>query len=186
MTKFAGKLLKNNFQRTRNVTISNFTTVDEIKKDQDEIKPTFLLKDGIETVANYITEVLFLDEFSTPKDKSKIEVYHTLGRILLDDKIEIDFNEDPASIKDISFINEFDDYNFRDIPNDLMIGHCQIENRDLLKVQDNDGKDVTDKYLKFENDRIMINQSFIPSMFSKDIYVVKEDCLGYVMERIKI
>tara|TARA_Y100001936_G_scaffold4720_1_gene4280 strand:- start:39 stop:1187 length:1149 start_codon:yes stop_codon:yes gene_type:complete len=51
MTKFAGKLLKNNFQRTRNVTISNFTTVDEIKKDQDEIKPTFLLKDGIETVA---------------------------------------------------------------------------------------------------------------------------------------
>ena len=47
MRKFTGVLSKNNFQMTRNVTISNFTTVEEIKKDQDEIKPTFLLKDGI-------------------------------------------------------------------------------------------------------------------------------------------
>jgi hypothetical protein len=51
MRKFSGVLSKNNFQMTRNVTISNFTTVDEIKKDQDEIKPTFLLKNGIETIA---------------------------------------------------------------------------------------------------------------------------------------
>ena len=49
--KFTGILSKNNFQRTRNVTISNFTTLEKIEKDRDEIKPTFLLRDGIETVA---------------------------------------------------------------------------------------------------------------------------------------
>ena len=32
LTKFTGKLLKNNFQRTRNVTISDSTTVKEIKE----------------------------------------------------------------------------------------------------------------------------------------------------------
>jgi succinylglutamate desuccinylase len=138
--------------------------------------------EGTSHVYEFISEVLKLTEFKSEFDRSSIDIYHTIGRILVDKKAKLDFTNDFKTENDISFIHDFDELNFTDVPARTVLGY--ISNPDIIRVVNNKGEDMTSEYLQCDNGQLVTTQTFIPSMFSKDIYVVKEDCVGYVMERM--
>lgn len=138
--------------------------------------------EGIDETYNFLEKVLHLEELEATFDSDDIGVFHTMARIRIHPETNVDFQNDIESSSDISFIKDLETKNFSYIPAGYHLGY--IKNTDLLRVFDDHNNDVTDKYVKVINNQLITNQMFIPSMFTKDITVMKSDCLGYVMEKL--
>lgn len=138
---------------------------------------------GIENSYKFVKEILHMDKLTHNPKSPTTEVFHTIARMKVNPAAKIDFEDSPETDADISFIPDLDEHNFEIIPKNNHLGY--IRSLSLLKVEDNNGKDITDHFLHVIDGELLTNFTFIPSMFTKDIFVMKEDCLGYIME-IKI
>jgi succinylglutamate desuccinylase len=135
---------------------------------------------GINAGFNLIEDLLVIDKLRRNPQRVEPDVYHTIARMMVHPEARINFEDIPSKDIDLSFVDTLDSNNFEVIPKNCHLGYGR--NISFLRVEDNSGRDVTDDFFRIENDEIFTNCIFIPSMFTKDIYVMKEDCLGYVME----
>lgn len=135
---------------------------------------------GVTEAFNFVDKILNQDVLVADKKREVSEVYHTIGRILIRDEAIIDFEFSKESKADISFVPNIDTKNFQVISKGTQMGYSH--DLSLLYVQDNLGNDITDDFFKIINGKLITNRIFIPSMFTKDIFIMKEDCLGYIME----
>ena len=135
---------------------------------------------GVIAAYHFVEKVLQMDELYNNPNRENPEIYHTFARMKVDKKAVIDFNDSPCVESDLSFVSNLDENNFEVVPKGAHMGYAK--NINLIRVEDNKGFDITDDFLKIENGELKVNRIFIPSMFTKDVYVMKEDCLGYVME----
>jgi len=53
-------------------------------------------------------------------------------------------------------------------------------------VIDNMNETVTDRYLLFSENRILTRVPVVPSMFTRDVKIIRQDCLGYIMESYQL
>lgn len=140
--------------------------------------------EGVERVYNFLKRVLELEEFQSKFNHSTINIYHTIGRIKIDKNAQIDFKDDLHTELDASFIYNFDELNFTTVGKSTVLGY--VNNPNSIQVINNKGEIVTSDYIEVDDKQLVTTKSFIPSMFSKDTYVVREDCLGYVMEKLNL
>lgn len=139
-------------------------------------------QEGVDRVYSFLNTVLALEELKSKFNETTINIYHTIGRLKVDKKALIDFKDDMHTYLDASFIYNFDELNFTSVPKSTVLGY--VNNPNVIQVINNQGEVVTSDYIEIDEKQLVTTKSFIPSMFSKDIYVVKEDCLGYVMEKL--
>jgi len=52
-----------------------------------------------------------------------------------------------------------------------------------LDVSDDQGEQVAHRYFRVEGDMLRTIRPVMPSMFTLDERVIRQDCLGYLMER---
>lgn len=138
--------------------------------------------EGIDVTYNYIEKVLHLDSFDATINLDRVGVFHTKARIRIHPDAIVDFNNNEKLQADISFIKDLETKNFSYIPTGYHLGY--LKDLNLIRVYDDANTDVTDHYIKLIKNQIITNQMFIPSMFTKNIDVMKSDCLGYVMEKL--
>jgi hypothetical protein len=53
-------------------------------------------------------------------------------------------------------------------------------------VFDEQGQEVTSSVLKATNNDIILQRSVIPAMLTKNVQIVRDDCLGYFMEEYSV
>ncbi|MCO4753461.1 MAG: succinylglutamate desuccinylase/aspartoacylase family protein [Bacteriovoracaceae bacterium] len=136
--------------------------------------------EGVDRVVQFVEEIMALDSFNENFDPSKVNVFHTIGRIKISKEAKVDFLNSKDSDSDFSFIGNLETKNFSFLPQGTLLGFCK--NPSLIKVVGNNGEDITEHFIRIENNQIITSKMFIPSMFTQDLYILKEDCLGYVME----
>ena len=89
------------------------------------------------------------------------------------------------SIKmNLNLIEDIDHMNFTEIPQGTVIGKTRCEGKIPLLVRDEFGAEVTSRYFRIDKDDLVLNRAIMPSMFTLDRNVIRQDCLGYLMERI--
>jgi succinylglutamate desuccinylase len=137
---------------------------------------------GVEASLNFVDKIFNLDELTPNPDRQIPEVFHTMARLKVNPEARVDFDDNADSEADLSFVSNLDSRNFDIVHKNSHMGFAK--DLKLIWVENNDGKDITDQFLKIENGELITTRVFIPSMFTKDIYVMKEDCLGYVMEHM--
>ena len=140
-------------------------------------------REGIDAIKEYVKKVVELksfDEIQIPQGK---EVYQSLARILVDESAVIDYQDNQNFDGDISFISNIDERNFHVLPRNTHLGY--INDFSKIKVVNSNGEDVTGEYLKKVGGELLTNRMFMPSMFTKEIRVVKSDCLGYINESVE-
>ncbi len=139
------------------------------------------LPKGIEESLEFVDKVFNMDEIVSNPERDRNEVYHTLARIRVREEASVDFEDNPDSDADLSFVPNLDERNFELVHKGSRIGYAK--DLKLIYVVDSKDNDITDQFFKLgDNGEIIVNRLFVPSMFTKDIYIMKEDCLGYVME----
>lgn len=139
-------------------------------------------KKGIMASLNFVDTILNLDTIVPNPKRMKPEVFHTMARLKVRQEARVDFDDDPESEADLSFVSNLDSRNFEIVHKNSHMGF--VKDLNLIWIEDNKGRDITEQFLKVENGELITTRVFIPSMFTKDVYVMKEDCLGYIMEHM--
>lgn len=139
-------------------------------------------EEGIVASLNLVEKIFNTKELSRNPARDSFDIYHTIARMKIDHQARVDFFNDSESEADISLIPDIDEHNFEFVEKQTHFGF--IKNQNLLRVIADDGSDITSDFFEMTDGKITSKRLFVPSMFTKDVYVMKEDCLGYVMEVI--
>ncbi len=137
-------------------------------------------KKGIDASFKFVDEVFNLDSLEANPKRENPVVFHTMARLKVSQAARVDFEDNPESEADLSFVSNIDSRNFEVVHKNSHIGYAK--DLKLIWIEDNSGKDITDHFLRIVDGELLTTRVFIPSMFTKDVYVMKEDCLGYIME----
>lgn len=140
-------------------------------------------EEGIVNIEKYLKQVIELDSFSSIELNDEKEVFQSLARIIVGEGVTVDFENSDTSECDFSFIPNIDERNFTILPRNTHLGF--VKDISKIKVIGNEGQDLTEDYLKRVNGELLTNRMFMPSMFTKNVKVLKSDCLGYVMEKVE-
>lgn len=135
---------------------------------------------GIIAAYDFVSKVFVMDELHANPERENVEIYHTFARMKVDKNSVIDFDDSPCVESDLSFVSNLDENNFELVPKGAHMGYAK--SMSSIRIENDKGVDITEDFIHIENGEIKVKRIFIPSMFTKDIYVMKEDCLGYVME----
>jgi hypothetical protein len=137
---------------------------------------------GTSHVENYLRHCLELPEeslFSPPANHHN-DLFHTTARILLAEGIRPEFSPCDGNT-DVCLREDLETLNFERVPGGTELGRYR-NGRPPLVVIDNQNREVTGRYLQFSGNRILTRVPVVPSMFTRDVKVILQDCLGYIME----
>ena len=149
---------------------------------------------GATHAADFINACLHLTEIpSQPLATHDMDLFHTVATITVPEHISFGFidpvsNSDKtaeSTSTDISFPTTLDHLNFTELTTGTTLGILNTEQTKIpLLVTDEQGQDATNRYLNLEAGELRTTREFMPSMFTLDHEVIRQDCLGYLMERM--
>ena len=136
---------------------------------------------GVTHAREFVEAALHLDHFpEQPLPPGDYDLYHTVATMRIPASVDFSFTDSAASL---CLPQDLDSLNFRELP----VGTRLAQVRDgqvQLMVTDEQGEDVSARYL--HNDGRFLNTLLpvMPSMLTLDERVIRQDCLGYLMERL--
>ena len=135
---------------------------------------------GVDHALELIDACLHLAEIpATPVPAHDIDLFHTVAQMKVPP--EIDFGFPPAEAP-LVLSPSLERLNFRELPAGTAFASCQSE-QPPLDVRDEWGRDVTRRYFVCEDGELRLKLPVMPSMLTCDIDVIRQDCVGYLLER---
>lgn len=136
---------------------------------------------GVEHAEEYLAACLHLSEHPQhPISPHDIDLFHTVARVSVSPRASIGFS--PAG-GDIVFEPDLDRLNFQELPAGTPFGRIEGDDLQLLDVRDEQGRQVLGDYFGVNDGRLCLQRTVMPSMLTKDIDIIRQDCLCYLMER---
>jgi hypothetical protein len=116
---------------------------------------------------------------NTPAAPTDIHLYHTLAIVKVPAGATMSFGDGAA---DFMFLRDLDRLNFLELSRGAAIGARASGSASELEVWDENGRDVRHEFIDYANDEIRLKRPLIPSMFTRNERVIRQDCLGYLMD----
>jgi hypothetical protein len=136
---------------------------------------------GVEHGFDYLRACLHLAEIPThPVAEHDINLFHTVAIVKVPRDVSFSFDSDDA---DIQFSRELDHFNFRELPAGTPLGRIRPGSHARLEVRDSDDREVGERFLRIVNDEICTTLPVMPSMLTLSERAIRQDCLGYFMEK---
>lgn len=139
---------------------------------------------SVEHAADFIEACLHLAGFPahrvTPHD---IDLFHTVATVRVPDDASFGFGAPDA---DIDFVPELDHYNFTELARGDVLGAVRPGSTARLRALDEDGADVGPRLFDYREGAISLAQPLMPAMLTRDERVIRQDCLCYLMERMRM
>lgn len=144
---------------------------------------------GTAHAAEFIHACLNLSELpSHPVAAHDMDLYHTVATVSVPEHIQIHFdgeNGDEIQQDEIRFLSDLDHLNFHELAAGINLGFVNPAQTDIpLQVIDEQGEDVTQRFFRVHEGQLQTAREVMPSMFTLDTEVIRQDCLGYLMERM--
>lgn len=135
---------------------------------------------GVEHAAEFLHACLNLAEIpSHPVAEHDIDLYRTVAIVKVPEEVAVGTQEGA----DIRLAADLDHLNFRELPVNTVLARVRPGSGARLRVYDEHGSDVADRYLRIVDDEIRTAVPVMPSMFTLNVTAIRQDCLGYLMER---
>ena len=139
-------------------------------------------KHGTEHARDYIDACLHLHEIPDhPVASHDIDLFHTVAIVKIPPEVGFSFGDIDT---DLCLVEDIDHLNFRELPAGTVLGWSRNGCEPRLNVHDDNGMEVFDRYFRFDNQSLVTCRPFMPSMFTLDETIIRQDCLGYLMERL--
>jgi len=140
---------------------------------------------GLPHVYSFLRRVMSLEAIPGWAGRDDgLEVFHSIARVQVPEASRIGFGEKRNGF-DFCFIDHIDQKNFSELPANALIG-WRLNPALGLRVIDENGLDVAENFLSYENGEIRLKRAVVPSMFTQDERIVHQDCLGYLMEHYQL
>ncbi|MDV3237268.1 MAG: M14 family metallopeptidase [Gammaproteobacteria bacterium] len=139
---------------------------------------------GVEHARDFIDACLHLAEIPVhavaPHD---IDLFHTVATVKVPDGVCFGFDD---GAHDLRLVPDLDHLNFRELPAGTRLGRVVRTDGLPLEVWDELGRDVAARFFAVEEGELRTRRPVMPSMFTLDERVIRQDCLGYLMERYQL
>jgi hypothetical protein len=137
---------------------------------------------GLAHVRDYIDACLHMSELPAhPLPSHDVDLFHTVATVKVPAGISFGFDEAPV---DLRLIRNLDHLNFRELPAGTQIGWLKPDTAVPLDVRDENDRMVYAHYFTTDADTLVTRRPLMPSMFTLDEGVIRQDCLGYLMEKL--
>ena len=70
-----------------------------------------------------------------------------------------------------------------ELPVHTVLARVKNVNRARLDVMDEHGLDVGEKFFEYANNEIRLKKTVMPALLTRDVQIIRQDCLCYLMER---
>jgi hypothetical protein len=136
---------------------------------------------GVERAAELVDACLHLAEFPQHlPPEGDIHLFHTVAQIKVRPGCSYGFEEGC----ELRFRHDLDELNFVELSAGVPLGRAYRPMSECLLVRDERGADVTSQFVGEFQSQLLLMRDAMPSMFTRDIDVIRQDCLGYLMERL--
>ena len=136
---------------------------------------------GAEHAEQFLDACLRLHELpDAPVPQHDLDLFHTVATVKVPARLSFGFADVDH---DIRFSPDLDHLNFRELPAGTALGRVRNPNDVRLEAWDEQGDEVGARFFRTVGDEIRTTRPLMPSMFTLDERVIRQDCLGYVMER---
>ncbi len=136
---------------------------------------------GTEHAREYLSACLHLAEHpSQAVSPHDVDLFHTVATVRVRPDTSFGFGERDV---DLELAPDIDRLNFRELPAGTLLGCLHAERGLGLEVSDEGGADMTERYFFVDNRELKLRVPVMPSMLTTDRRVIRQDCLGYLMER---
>jgi len=141
---------------------------------------------GTEHVREFLDAALHLSDIPVhPVALHDIDLFHTVLILKVAERCRFGFGgSDPGA--DLDFLPDLDRMNFRELPPGTCLARVRGDRLDCLQAWDERGRDRVADYFTIEQGELRTRRAVMPSMFTLDARVVRQDCLGYLMERYEL
>jgi gamma-glutamyl:cysteine ligase YbdK (ATP-grasp superfamily) len=144
---------------------------------------------GVEHAAKFLDACLHLAEIPRhlPAD-GDLHLFHTIATINVDHRHRFTFSDDGAARRHVEFDlvlrGNLERLNFQELGVATPLGWSKLRSPSPLYVTDQAGRNVTDDFLEIDKEGcVRLRQFVIPAMLTCDPAAIRQDCLGYLMER---
>lgn len=139
--------------------------------------------DGIQKAFQLVLDVLALDSLNGHEQHNSVEVFQTIGKIVIPKDTSYSFD---GSTADIQFPENFENLNFSPLAKGFSLATANSSADSPLKVMGNSGSDNTDEFIETQNGQLVLVQNLTPSMLTTQRDVIEKDCLGYLMKKLSL
>lgn len=137
---------------------------------------------GTEHARDYMDACLHLSELPQhPVSSHDVDLYHTVAVVKIPEPVSFGFGNDAV---DLRLVDDIDHLNFRELPAGTQLGWLRQGNSLQLDVRDDNGQEVLGRFFAVDEGALVTTRSIMPSMFTLDKMIIRQDCLGYLMERL--
>lgn len=134
--------------------------------------------------ARFIDAALHLERFPAHAVRTQdVDVYHTVATVKVPPDTTFSFDGAHA---DVAFVPDVDHLNFRDLEAGALLAKVRDGAPVPLEVQDAQGNAVFNRYFEVSTGHLRTRQPLTPSMLTQDAQVIRQDCLCYLMKRLRI
>lgn len=149
--------------------------------------------DGVRHAEEFLDACLRLTGFpERPLRADELELYHSIATLRVAPEALLEFAsgdwESAPSAPALRLRPDLDHWNFRELAGGTLLGRMPgggTRQSLALRVEDHDGRDVTEYWLERDAEQgIRMARPAIPAMLTCNIPVIRQDCLGYLMERL--
>lgn len=137
---------------------------------------------GVEHAASYMDACLRLSEFPAhPVQPRDIDLFHTIATVKVPEDARIAFSGMDC---DIEFVPDLDHLNFRELQSGAHFGRIHGKRGFCLQALDDEGREMGDQVFDCGDGHIRLRRPLMPAMLTRDVRVIRQDCLCYLMERL--
>ncbi len=139
---------------------------------------------------DFLRTCLALDQLPAnyqPKSTAvaSMQLYRTVARLTLGPEVSVGIGDQCAA--DLCLDPDLESLNFTDLQAGARLGRLQATGTPRpISALDDYGNDVTDHYLRLGDDEIQFSRDLTPSMLTLDPVIARQDCLGYLMQRLPV
>lgn len=135
---------------------------------------------GVSHAAEFLDAALHLSELPAhPVAEGDIHLFHTVVTVKIPADVTLAFGDDGEA--DLVLPADLDEWNFQPLAAGAVLGRSRPGAR--LIVRDAQLRDVTAEYLSDAEGVVRLARPVMPAMLTVDERVIRQDCLGYFMER---
>ena len=139
---------------------------------------------GVAHARDFIDACLHLADIPVhPVAPHDVDLFHTVAIVKVPEQTGFCFGDCDAPIR---LLPELDRLNFRELASGTALGWVRPGDGIRLEAWDERGRDVGERYFDLSDGQIRTCRPVMPSMFTLDERVIRQDCLGYLMERYEL
>lgn len=138
---------------------------------------------GVEHAAEFVEAVLRINGLPDhPIAPHEIDLFHTVAVVKVDEDIEIGLGDEPGM--GLRLPADIDRLNFQELPPGTTFGWVDGGEGLPIRASNELGGEVADLYFEVHHGILRTTRPLMPSMLTRNLDIVRSDCLCYLMERL--